>query len=335
MRGGARVTVVTVILGVALLALVLASLAYGSTSLAPGQVWSALQGHAPADVEAVVRGLRVPRTAVGVVAGAALGVAGALTQAHTRNPMADPGLIGVNAGASLGAVCAMVGLRVSSPAGYVWFAVVGALVAGAVVLWLATRVTAFEPMTTVVLTGSVLTALLGSAASAVMLLDRQAMRSFQMWSVGSVADRDLTVLADVAPVLLLGVAAALANLPALPGLELGDQLAASLGRNGVRDRVVGLGAVVLLAGGATALCGTLGFIGLLAPHAARRLVGARPVATVLLSALAGAVVLLAADIAGRLVLTRSEVSVGIMLAVVGAPIFVLLARRLGREAGAR
>ena len=155
------------------------------------------------------------------------------------------------------------------------------------------------------------------------------MKSFQMWSIGSVAGRDFSVLVDVAPVLLLGAAAAVVNLPALAGLELGEQLAASLGRNGARDRAIGLGAVVLLAGGATALCGTLGFVGLLAPHAARRLVGVRPVAVVAVSALMGATLLLVADIAGRVVLTTSEVSVGIMLALIGAPVYVLLARRLG------
>ena len=243
-----RVVVVVATLLVGLCGLVVASLACGSSSLPPAQVWAALVGRASPDVEAVVTGLRVPRTVVGVVAGCALGVAGALTQAHTRNPVADPGLIGVTAGASLGAVCAMLYLGVTSPAGYVWFAVVGAVAAGAVVLWLASRVTAFEPMTTVVLTGSVLSALLGSAASAVLLLDRRTMKSFQMWSIGSISGRDLSVLADVAPVLLLGAVCALVNLPALAGLELGDQLASALGRRGGRDRVVGLTAVVLLAG---------------------------------------------------------------------------------------
>ncbi|WP_168582662.1 FecCD family ABC transporter permease [Gephyromycinifex aptenodytis] len=318
---------------VALLCLIIglatASLAVGSTSIDPGTVWAALRGSATPEVDAVVNGLRVPRTVLGVVAGAALGAAGALTQAHTRNPVADPGLIGVTSGASLGVVVAMLHLGVTSPAGYVWFAVGGAVLAGAVVLWLASRVTAFEPMTTVVLTGAVLSALLGSATSAVLLLDRRAMKSFQMWSIGTTSGRDLTVLVDVAPVLLLGLLTAVVNLPSLAGLELGDHLASSLGRNAVRDRFVGLSAVVLLAGGATALCGTLGFIGLLAPHAARRLVGARPISVVITSALAGAAVLLAADVLGRVVLTTSEVSVGIMLALLGAPLFVVLARRLG------
>ncbi|GAB94938.1 iron complex transport system permease protein [Kineosphaera limosa] len=331
--GDARVAVLTVLLLLALGAVIYASLAYGSSHLELSQVWAALRGDGTDAQAAIVLGLRVPRTVVGLVCGVALGVAGALCQAHTRNPLADPGLLGVNAGASLGVVISMAYLGVTAPAGYVWIAVFGAVVAGAVVLGLAARIRVLEPMTTVILAGTVLTALLGSATTAIVLFNPTTMKSFQFWSVGSLAGRDFAVVAGVAPVLALGLIAALANLPALPGLELGEQLAASLGRNTALDRIVGLGAVVLLAGAATAACGALGFLGLLAPHAARRLVGGRPIATVLVSALTGAVVLLVADIAGRLVLTTSEVSVGIMLAIIGAPLFIVLARRLGGTAG--
>lgn len=326
---------VTALLVIALLAAGYASLAYGSSGLALPQVWAALHGEGTDAHAAIVLGLRVPRTVLGLVCGAALGVAGALCQAHTRNPLADPGLLGVNAGASLGFVVAMAYLGVTAPAGYVWIAVIGAVAAGGIVLGLAARVRALEPMTTVILAGTVLTALLGSATTAVVLFNPQTMRSFQFWSVGSLVGRDLGVVAGVAPVLVLGALTALVNLPALPGLELGDELAATLGRNVALDRAIGLSAVVLLAGAATAACGAVGFLGLLAPHAARRLVGARPVATVLLSGLTGAVLLLVADVAGRLVLTTSEVSVGIMLAMIGAPLFFVLARRLGGASGSR
>lgn len=327
--GPARLAIVVIVLVVAVGAAVVASLTYGSSRLDVVQVWATLRGTGTEADHAIVWGLRVPRTLVGIVCGVALGVAGALCQAHTRNPLADPGLLGVNAGASLGVVVAMAYLGVTDPAGYVWIAVLGAVVAGGIVLGLAARIRLLEPMTTVILTGTVLTALLGSASTAVVLFNPQTMRSFQFWSVGSMAGRDLAVVAGVLPVLALGLLAALVNLPALPGLELGEELAASLGRHTGLDRIVGLGAVVLLAGAATAACGTLGFLGLLAPHLARRLVGGRPVATVLVSALTGIVVLLAADVVGRVVLVTSEVSVGIMLAILGAPLFIVLARRLG------
>jgi len=329
-RGRAGLSVVIGVLAAAIALAALASLALGSQSLAPGAVWQVLTGGGSEADRAVVEGLRVPRTLLGLVCGAALGVAGALTQAHTRNPLADPGLIGVNAGASLGVVVAISYLGLVSPAAYAWFAVLGAVVAGAVVIGLAARITMLEPMTTVVLVGAVLSALLASATSAVVLLEVDSARSFTSWSVGSLAGRDLSVAAGIAPVLALGVVAALLALPALPGLELGDELAAALGRNPARDRVIGLGAVVLLAGGATAACGTLGFLGLLAPHLARRLCGARPIATVGVSALCGALIILLADVVGRVVLVTSEVSVGVMLAIVGAPVFVVLARQFDR-----
>lgn len=322
-------TVRVLLLVASLVLVVAAGLMLGSASLPWGQVWAVLTGGGTSADEAIVLGLRVPRTVLGLMCGASLGVAGALAQAHTRNPLADPGLLGVNAGASLGVVGA-VAAGITAPGEYVWIAVLGALASGAVVLGLTARIVVLEPMTTVVLAGSVLTAFLASATSAVVLLNPMTMRAFQFWSVGTLVGRDLGVAAAVTPVMLLGLLAAAANLPALPGLELGDELAAALGRHPRRDRLVGLAAVVLLAGAATAAAGTLAFLGLLAPHAARRVVGGHPVATVLVSALTGALFLLLADVAGRIVLVSSEVNVGIMLAITGAPIFVVLARGLGR-----
>ncbi|GAB3458212.1 iron ABC transporter permease [Kineococcus endophyticus] len=307
-----------------------ASLLVGSRPLPVSDVWNSLRGNGEPAVDAVVRGLRVPRTVLAVVVGAALGLAGALTQALTRNPLADPGLVGVNAGASLGVVVAMAYLGVRSPAGYVWCGVLGAVVVGAVVLGLTSRVRSLEPVTTLVLTGSVVSALLGAATTVVLLLHEDSLRSFQFWSAGTLAARDLGVLTGIAPVLVLGVLAAAVTAPALSSLELGDDLAAALGRRVRRDRAVGLAAVVLLAAAATAAAGTLGFLGLLAPHLARFLAAARPVATLALSALTGAVLLTVADVAGRVLLSSSELPVGIVLAVLGAPVFVALARRLDR-----
>lgn len=324
----ARLGLVVVGLLAALVPAAVSSLVFGSSALSWPQVQAALTGGGTEADVAVVLGLRVPRTVLGLMCGAALGIAGALTQAHTRNPLADPGLIGVNAGASLGVVTALA-VGITAPGDYVWCAVLGAVAAGAVVLGLASRIVVLEPMTTVVLAGAVLSAFLASATTAVVLLNPTTMRSFQFWSVGTLVGRDLTVAAGVAPVLLLGLVVAVANLPALPGLELGDEFAAALGRHPRRDRIVGLGAVVLLAGASTAAAGTLAFLGLLAPHAARRLVAGRPVATVVVSGCTGALLLLVADVAGRVVLVTSEVNVGIMLALVGAPLFILIARDLG------
>lgn len=323
-----RVRLVVIALTLALIMACFISLMVGSSTVGPAQVWDVMTGQGTSAESAVVVGMRVPRTLLGLLCGVALGIAGALTQAHTRNPLADPGLIGVNSGASLAVVLAISVLGVASPAAYVWAALVGGTVAGIAVMVLAGRIRMFEPMTTIVLTGAVLTALFNSATTGVGLFNTETAESFQAWSVGSLAGRDLSVAGGVAPVLVVGLVVAGINLPALEGLELGDELASSLGRHAGRDRIMGLAAVVLLAGAATAAAGTLGFLGLLAPHLARGLVGSRPIATVLVAGLTGPVVLLAADVIGRVCVKTSEVEVGIMLAILGAPLFVLLARRL-------
>lgn len=315
-------------LTVALVIVCLVSVFVGSADVGPQGVRAVLAGSGSASDQAVVLGLRVPRTVLGVLCGVALGVAGALTQAHTRNPLADPGLIGINAGASLGAVVAITYLGFTSPSTYVWAALLGGVLTGAAVLVLADRIRLFEPVTTVVLIGAVLTALFNSTTTGIGLFNPSSAESFQAWSVGSLVGRDLSVAAGVAPFFAIGLLAACINLPALPGLELGDEVAASLGRRAAVDRVIGFGAVVLLAGAATAAAGTLGFLGLLAPHVARVLVSARPIATVIVAGLAGPVILLTADVVGRVSLATSEVEVGIMLAIFGAPLFIALARRL-------
>lgn len=335
LSGGTRTRMGRTILLILGLALALftaswAGLYLGSGNVTPSQVTAALTGAANPSTTAVVLELRLPRTLIGLVVGAALGLAGGLTQLHTRNPLADPGLIGVTAGAGFGVVAALAVLDLRNPATHPWFALIGALVAGAVVLALTARITVFEPMTTLVLTGAVVSALLGSATTAVVLMFPDTMKSFQFWSVGALADRPLSALTVALPFILLGLLLALCNLPAWLSLELGENLAASLGRPVLRDRLVGLGAVVLLASGATSVAGSVGFLGLLAPHLANRLLPGSPTGRVLLAAPLGALLLVVADIAGRVVLPTGEVSVGIMLAIVGAPLFVIIARRITR-----
>ncbi|MEL4357814.1 MULTISPECIES: FecCD family ABC transporter permease [unclassified Luteococcus] len=309
----------------------LGSLAIGSQWIEPTRVWAALSGRGTANEQAIVMGLRLPRTLLGMLCGASMGMAGALTQAHTRNPLADPGLLGVGSGASFAVVCAMVWPGWQAPSQYVWAGVAGAVIAGIGVIGLGLRQRSVEPMLGVVLIGAVVTALLGSATSAVVITHPHQMGSFQAWSTGSLDGRGLDVARGVLPVLLCGLLLAVSALGALPALELGDRLAASLGSRAVRDRAIGLAAVVLLCGGSTAACGSLGFIGLLAPHAARRLCGGRPVMTALLCLPTGIAAILIADIIGRVATRGAEVPVGVTLAALGAPLFVSLARRAGDE----
>lgn len=324
-RLGRRVPLGGAALALALLVAVAASIAFGSQPVPLPDVLAVLREPGTSEASAVVWDMRVPRTILGLLVGVALGVAGALTQAHTRNPLADPGLLGVTSGAACAVVLA-IHAGVTSPSGAVGFALVGALCAGGIVVVLSQRIRVLAPGVTLVLTGSVVTALLASITSGVLLLDRTTMDVFRFWSIGSLVGRGPEVIWTVAPFLLLGLLLAVVNAPTLGALEMGDQLGVALGRHVVRDRAVGLLAVTLLAGAATAACGSIAFVGLAAAHAATRLGLGGPAWRVPVAGLCGAVLVLGADVVGRLAPATSEIQVGIVIALVGAPLFVVLAR---------
>ncbi len=310
----------------ALLLAVAASVAFGSQPVPLPDVLAVLRDPGTTEASAIVWDMRVPRTVLGVLVGVALGVAGALTQAHTRNPLADPGLLGVTSGAACAVVLAIHVLGVTSPSGAVGFALVGALGAGMVVVVLSQRIRVLAPGVTLVLTGSIVTALLASVTSGVLLLDRSTMDVFRFWSIGSLVGRGPEVIWTVAPFVLAGLVLAVANAPTLSALELGDDLGVALGRHVARDRVVGLLAVTVLAGAATAACGSIAFVGLAATHAAARLGLGGPAWRVPVAGLCGAVLVLGADVVGRVAPATSEVQVGIVIALVGAPLFLVVAR---------
>lgn len=307
------------------LALVVASIAIGSSLLSPAEVWDALGGHGPAGAVANVRGIRVPRTVLAVVVGAALAVAGTLAQGHTRNPLADPGLLGVAAGASFAVVCGIQLAGVRSASGYVWLALLGAFAATVAVATIAARGGELGHVP-LALAGAAVTALLVTGTSLLVLNDRTTLDVYRRWVAGSLAGRDLGVALDVAPFLAAGLVLAAVNAPGLNALALGADVAVAQGHRVTRIRVVGLLAVVLLTGGAVAAAGPIGFLGLGAPHLARRLVGRDFRRLVPVAALIGAALLLAADVVGRLVVTPAELQVGIVLALAGAPAFVAVAR---------
>ncbi len=313
--------------GLAALLLVAAvlSLAVGARSIAPGAVWDALVAPTGSDDDVVVRSLRAPRTAVAVLVGVALGTAGALAQGHTRNPLADPGLLGVSAGAAL-AVVVGITLGVSAPLPQAGLAVVGALVASVVVFTLGGVGRRGSSPATLALAGVVLTALLLSLVSTVVLLDAAALDAYRFWTVGSVAGRGEGVLLAVLPLVAVGLLLALVNAPALDLLGLGDDVAAGLGVSVRRTRLVGLAAVALLTAAATAVAGPIAFVGLVVPHVARAATGPAHRWLVPVSALVGAVLVLLADVVGRVVARPGELQVGIVLAVVGAPVLVALVR---------
>jgi ABC-type Fe3+-siderophore transport system permease subunit len=313
---------------VLLIAACLASIAVGTRSIGLGDVGRSLFDSGLRSEEAViVRQLRVPRTVLGLLVGLALGVSGALMQGHTRNPLGDPGLLGVTAGASLAVVASIALLDISSPSGYVWFAFLGALAGTVLVYAIGSAGRGGATPVTLALAGAALSALLYGLVRAVLVSDQQTLDSFRFWVVGSLAGRGADVAWQVGPFVVLGLVLALANSPALNLLGLGEDIARGLGQRIWLARVVGLTAITLLCGAATAACGPIAFVGLVVPHAVRAVTGPDHRWLIPCSGLAGATLLLVADVVGRVVARPGELQVGIVLALIGAPFFIALVRR--------
>jgi iron complex transport system permease protein len=308
-------------------AVVLASIAVGAKSISLADVVSGLLGDDGSESAAIVRELRVPRTLVGLAVGVGLGLAGALMQALTRNPLADPGIFGIEAGAAAAIVTAIGLLGLSEPRAYVWFAFVGAAGASVLVYGLGSRGRGGAAHVRLALAGTAVAAALIAYTNAVTLLDQEAFDHYRHWVVGSLAGRDVQILADVGPFLAAGVVLALALARPLNALALGDDSGRALGAHVGRTRSLGAVAVTLLCGGATAIAGPIVFIGLVIPHMARALVGPDQRWVLTYSALLAPILLLGADIVARVVVSPSELEVGIVTALIGAPVFIALVRR--------
>ncbi|WP_253769137.1 FecCD family ABC transporter permease [Goodfellowiella coeruleoviolacea] len=314
----------------ALVAAAVASIAVGAKPIPLGAVWHALATPTGTADDIVVRSLRIPRTLLGVVAGIALGVAGSLMQGHTRNPLADPGLLGVTQGASFAAVLSIFALGLTGVYSFVWFAFLGAMIAAVLVFLLGSAGSGGgggPTPVTLALAGAAMSALLYALTSVVVLLDQQSLETYRFWQVGSIAGRDQGVLGQVLPFLVVGLVLALVNAPGLNALSLGEDVARSLGQPVLRTRVIGLAAVTLLTGASVAACGPLAFVGLVVPHVARAITGPDYRWLLPYAGLIGAVLLLLADVLGRVVARPGELQVGIMLAAIGAPFFIVLIRR--------
>ncbi|CAN7549959.1 iron chelate uptake ABC transporter family permease subunit [Arthrobacter sp. LjRoot78] len=308
------------------------SLAVGARGLPFETVWQALTQFDPANGDHAVVHARIPRTALGLLAGGALGLAGAAMQGVARNPLADPGIMGVNAGAALAVVTGIYVFGISSLTGYIWFAFIGAAAAAAVVYLVASLGRDGATPVKLALAGAALSAGLYSLMNVILVSSQDTLDRFRFWQVGGIAGRDWSVVLPGVPFLILGAGIVLATGRVLNSLALGDDIARGLGeRVGLVRGVTALG-IVLLCGGATALAGPIGFVGLVIPHAVRFLTGPDYRRILPFSLVLAPALLLSADILGRVVLLPGEVPAGIMTALVGAPVFVWLVRR-GKGAG--
>lgn len=275
---------------------------------------------------AIIANLRIPRTLLALLAGAALGTAGALIQGHTRNALADPGLLGINAGATLAVVSGVYFGFSGATDAAVLPALLGAGAATLVVFALSSSgATAASPLT-LVLAGTAVTALLMAFVNALAITDSAALDTLRTWATGSVSGRSLAVAAAVTPSFILGTALALTQGQALNLLSMGESSARALGLNVVLRRVFGFAAIALLGGAAVSAAGPVAFIGLAAPPAARALWGPDYRVILPASLLIGALLALGADIFGR-VAAPGELPMGIVLGLVGAPVFIFLVKR--------
>ncbi|CAM5629344.1 FecCD family ABC transporter permease [Streptomyces griseus] len=326
-RRPAGVRLLWVLLSVlALAAVMVASVAFGSRDVPWSDVVAALGG-ADDTLGRAAATKRVPRTVLAVVIGAALGLAGGVMQGVTRNPLADPGILGVNMGASLAVVTAVAFFGLTSPTGYIWVAIVGAALSALFVYTVGTLGRGGATPLKLALAGAATSAAFASLVSAVILPRNDIAGSFKLWQIGGVGGASFERIGQVAPFLAAGFVVCLLSARALNSLALGDELAAGLGeRVAVARAVAALGAV-LLCGAATAVAGPIGFVGLVVPHTCRLLVGVDHRWLLPLSAVLGAVLLTAADVVGRIVARPSEIDVGIVTALVGAPFFIYIVRR--------
>lgn len=306
----------------------LLSLAHGANPIPYADVWDAIWNRGENEASWIVWDQRLPRTVIGILTGAAFALAGALIQALTRNPLADAGVLGVNAGAGLAVTVGVGLLGITGITQYIWFSFLGAAATTVLVyiIGVAGGVRGGNPAT-LVLAGVALAAVFGGITSFLTLIDPDTFEAIRNWNLGSVARTSLTDAQFVIPFLLLGFVLAVFVSTDLNSIALGDDLAASLGTKVVRARIVTIVAVTVLAGGATALTGGISFVGLMVPHVVRWIVGPDQRWIFFYCLLGGPAMVLLADTLGRVVARPGEIEVGVLTAVIGAPVLIALVRR--------
>lgn len=302
------------------------SIAFGTREVPWQEIISALQGQVETVGEAAVA-MRIPRTLLAVIAGAALGLSGAIMQGVTRNPLADPGILGVNIGASFFVVIGLAWFGMNQLQSYVWMAILGSAVTAVFVYTIGSMGRGGATPLKLALAGAATSAALSCFTIAVVLPRNDIAGGARSWQIGGVGGATFEAITMVLPFLVIGLLLSVLTARKLNSLALGDDLAAGLGENVVWARATaGLGAI-LLCGATTAICGPIGFVGLVIPHFCRLLVGVDHRWLLPFSALSGASLLVLADIVGRIISRPSELSVGVVTAFIGAPFFIWIVRR--------
>lgn len=310
-------------------AALLLSVALGSRSIPFGEVIGALLGRDSESLVSKVVHARIPRTVFGLIAGGALGVSGAVMQSITRNPIADPSILGVNTGAALAVVVGLVYLNITTAAQYIWLSLLGAGLTTAMVYGIASLGRSGLTPIKLALSGATVSTAFGSLISTIVLPDAQAMNSYRFWQVGSIgAATDWSHLTLLLPFFAVGLVMALLLAPYMNMVALGDEMATSLGVNVPLIRLLSCISGVILCGATTALAGPIGFVGLMVPHLLRAFIGSDMRVLIPLSVVAGGALLLFSDVLGRVIGRPGEMEVGIITAMIGAPVFIYIIRKV-------
>ena len=311
-------------LATAVLALFLVSLTVGPADVSAGESLSALFDDSYGPLTLVMREIRLPRALLAVIIGGGLGLAGAAMQGYLRNPLAEPGLIGISSSAALGAVLAInTGLAATATLGLPLAALAGAL--GGVFLVMALAGPQGGSLT-LILAGIAISAMAAALTSLVLNLSPNpfAANEIVFWMMGSLADRSMLHVWLVLPFALTGAVILLTLARGLDALTLGEDAAQTMGMNLKRLRLLLVAGTAGIVGGATAVAGAIGFIGLVVPHILRPFVAGQPSRLLWASALGGAIMLQMADIAVRIILPARDLKLGVVTALVGAPLFLHL-----------
>ena len=325
---GKKKFVFSIILCLALLSIMaIFSISLGAKSIAFTKVIDVLLGNDPDSLEAAIILQSIPRTVFGILAGGALGISGALMQSITRNPIADPSILGVNTGASLFVVAGIAFFNITVAYQYIWLAIIGAGVTAVFVYSVASMGKDGATPLKLALSGSAVSIVLGSLVSTIMLPNNRVMEAFRFWQVGSIGSATWENIMLISPFLIVGFIISMFISGYLNNLALGDEAATALGTNVVMTRTIGALSSVLLCGATTALAGPIGFVGLIIPHIIRLIFGSEMSKMLPLSFLGSAILMLVSDIIGRVISLPGETEVGIVTAVIGAPVFILAIRK--------
>lgn len=310
-----------------LIGALLLSIAVGAADITPEVVYQALFQYDPTQFEhLVIQTVRFPRVVAGIIVGASLAVAGAIMQGMTRNPLADSGILGINSGAAFAVVLIVYLSNSVSLSIYAVVGFIGAGIAAIVVYTLGSIGHGGATPLRLTLAGVILTSFISSFTTALLIFDQETLEQIRFWTAGSLAGRQMDLVLQTAPYMIAGLVGAFFISRQITTLSLGDDVAKGLGQNTVWIKVIAAGLVVLLAGGAVALAGPIGFVGLVVPHIVRFFVGVDYRWIIPYSAVFGGILVTLADVGARVIIRPQELPVGVMMAFVGAPFFIALAR---------